>query len=1526
MERTICTIARRMAMTLLLAVTVATAQAQNTLVSHIDCCKAGVCSIYIAGWVYDSDQNTKWDWWLGHGINVFAFVSTDPNETYQGYFPIPHDDMEYIVRTDVNEAYGLCNEHGFRTMISLNPYLYLFQDDEGDISEQTFYVKIYLKANFGNGSQNFLRHSFAVTVRRNFGDGSEENPYIISDVGDWNDIIRAMNDDDMGGYYNGSHYRMDEYFDDTTPVTTMFGTAARPFTGTFDGNGKTLNVNLGGALHVAPFAYTNGATIKNLTVAGSINATQYAGGIVGYAAGTLTLRNCACSATISGFQNYAGGLLGWCDDLTLNISDCLFSGVFSPANGGLYHPIALKDSTKTVTVPPTITVYHVNTAAPSEGLGNDLVGMASGVPVSTTLVDGVWDEPIVAADGQTYYAAHFNGKHLPYEYGFGPPLVEEGWTMVDNVGNTGIWGLTNYSRRFHFKYQGSLPQYLISPEFDGKSGINVTFCYKQYYAAYPVTFQVGYSTTTRDIEAFIWDYTITTTNTQWILYTGYFPKGTKYIAVKWYPKWGTVQGSDLELDDFSFTVSNAPAPLHLNVNDITDHTALPTWEAPEAEKPIMGYTCQWKKESDAEWSAETTVTTTSVTLSGLTDDTNYQFRVKTLYADETSIYVSANFTTAREYPYHLPYTYNFETPLNEDKWTMADNYDDTGLYEHNHSHSGGYVFLFEVGSKSTRHTQYLISPAFDGYSGIKVTFYYSQYFYPTPATFQVGYSTTTPDIEAFIWDDKITTTDTTFTNDRQWHLYEGVYPKGTKYIAVKMHPNQGSALLIDDFSFTACDTPSPTHLAADDVTEYTASPTWEAPETDRTITGYIYQYKKNSDAEWSAETTVTTTSATLTGLTADTDYQFRVKALYGNDESIYSSISFTTAIELPYDYGFEDGFGHWTETDCYIYETEPIYTEDYTGICSENHHNGEYAFAFCPWIDPPQYLISPRLSGESPIMLSFYYKKGLYEIGDGLSYAAKFQVGYSQTTTDISAFTWSTDIYGNRDWTRALYTFPIGTRYIAIKWLPKSYYLYLDDFCIKSYAADISLADNGDNTTAISTNNGKDAVVTLQDRTFHRDGLWHTLCLPFDVSNFTDTPFAEATVKTLGSTAFSNGTLTLNFKDANSIEAGKPYIVNWKKAAYLTINSTEDWNAFAESVNNGNTYAGKTVLLGTNINVSTMVGTAEHPFCGTFEGAAKRLNLSISNGGDGAAPFHYIRGATIRNVQTIGNVSGGNYVSGLVGIATGGTNTIHNCMVEATVTGDSHAGGILGHGTTSSTTIHDCKVNGALTASNIGIIYGWGNAGGTHTIERCVGAGSYNSGQSVDMMLTDGGTCTVTNCASNIDIVLVNTEAPLYSAELGDQWRLDENGKLALKISILAFNRANIENPVFYGVTISDAVVPAETQYADFIGCTSPVAFTANDPSVIYLDDITLQSPSANMTLGSCRAYFHIKDPTLNVQNYVLNFLEKGDINGDGQVTIADVPGLVNLVLSGSNDPIGDINGDGRMTLADVTALVNRVK
>ena len=53
-----------------------------------------------------------------------------------------------------------------------------------------------------------------------------------------------------------------------------------------------------------------------------------------------------------------------------------------------------------------------------------------------------------------------------------------------------------------------------------------------------------------------------------------------------------------------------------------------------------------------------------------------------------------------------------------------------------------------------------------------------------------------------------------------------------------------------------------------------------------------------------------------------------------------------------------------------------------------------------------------------------------------------------------------------------------------------------------------------------------------------------------------------------------------------------------------------------------------------------------------------------------------------------------------------------------------------------------------------------------------------------------------------------------------------------------------------------------------------------------------------------------------------------GDVNGDGQVTIADVTALVNIILGkvaeGQYNPtVADVNGDTQITIADVTKLVN---
>ncbi len=90
-----------------------------------------------------------------------------------------------------------------------------------------------------------------------------------------------------------------------------------------------------------------------------------------------------------------------------------------------------------------------------------------------------------------------------------------------------------------------------------------------------------------------------------------------------------------------------------------------------------------------------------------------------------------------------------------------------------------------------------------------------------------------------------------------------------------------------------------------------------------------------------------------------------------------------------------------------------------------------------------------------------------------------------------------------------------------------------------------------DNSSAndMATLSGKKTNVYLSGLTL--DDSWTTLCLPFDVNDFDGTSFEGLAVKEIDTengndgqkTGFKNGTLYLNFKDAESIKAGKPYIV-----------------------------------------------------------------------------------------------------------------------------------------------------------------------------------------------------------------------------------------------------------------------------------------------------------------------------------------------------------------------------------------------
>ena len=112
----------------------------------------------------------------------------------------------------------------------------------------------------------------------------------------------------------------------------------------------------------------------------------------------------------------------------------------------------------------------------------------------------------------------------------------------------------------------------------------------------------------------------------------------------------------------------------------------------------------------------------------------------------------------------------------------------------------------------------------------------------------------------------------------------------------------------------------------------------------------------------------------------------------------------------------------------------------------------------------------------------------------------------------------------------------------------------------------LELADNADNSTTIGNHDGVTCKVALDGRTIYKDGDWNTLCLPFSMTEeqIAASPLAGFVIKEMLTTSSldNTGKLTLNFKDATTIEAGKPYIVKWNTASTYTstpiINPADD--------------------------------------------------------------------------------------------------------------------------------------------------------------------------------------------------------------------------------------------------------------------------------------------------------------------------------------------------------------------------------
>ena len=225
-----------------------------------------------------------------------------------------------------------------------------------------------------------------------------------------------------------------------------------------------------------------------------------------------------------------------------------------------------------------------------------------------------------------------------------------------------------------------------------------------------------------------------------------------------------------------------------------------------------------------------------------------------------------------------------------------------------------------------------------------------------------------------------------------------------------------------------------------------------------------------------------------------------------------------------------------------------------------------------------------------------------------------------------------------------------------------------------------------------------------------------------------------------------------------------------KESETITIASKEDWKAFCDRVNKGQTTLNAKLTKDVDLGEEIVMAGTEDPYSpgydlfyytGTFDGQGHTLKFNWNAGEDNRiAPFWCVKDATIKNLRTQGKITTkGWHLSGMVRVALG-TTTITGCISDVDITGgdgglasSNAAGMVQAVGYQASVHITDCLVKGSITDNAdesercmAGFVF---NNDGTYTLTRCLYVGknnATNNGHSKTFGTETGYGATFTDC------------------------------------------------------------------------------------------------------------------------------------------------------------------------------------
>ena len=1199
--------------------------------------------------------------------------------------------------------------------------------------------------------------------------GTQADPYLISSATDWDEFANSVS---HGTTYIGKFVKLN----DNISVTTVAGNSeTNSFSGTFLGNNKTLTANLSNTVSdyqgVAPFRYINGATIKDLTVAGTIaSASYHTSGLVGFASGTNLIENCTVTATLNISNDYAGGFLGHGGKSMVTFKDCVFAGTINGGstnrkNIGVFWGWSTDGYPRLQNCLEKGTYIRVSSMNPM-GL-NQFTGSITncyyvtpqiGGPSYYNSVSGSWQvsaspdnrvytlQQITAADGNQYYPlCTVSGINASYDLTLDGISITP--TLQDINGNTLALG-TDYTATLDSNDVTSLPisinsrgNYTLILTGTGSYGGSHSF-------AITVNFPVSGAGTEDDpfliSNATEWnDFANGVTNGT--TYSGKFVKLTADISV-------TTMAGVSETSGFRGTFDGAGHTLTFNATGQT-------------EKFIAPFRCVGGSATIKNLQTAGSISTSNMYATGLI----------------------ASIEKSNE---NRPYI-----TVENCRSSMAITNSGSGDMT-----ISGLVGRIEGATLTIRGCVFdgsLAGPGATGNAGFvswaapnSIVTIEDCLFVPT------NISTSLANCQTFVRGDATWLIDRCFYTQAygtaqgspvqvasEGYLgnllhdygmvkayYYGIFYNGTAYFAVADIAGTGTENDPYIISSTA-DWNTFAYYVNNGTKNYSGE--YVKLNYDITVTMMVGTSEANS-----FQGTFLGNNKTLTANITNTNPGIAYRGV-----APFHTISGATIRDLTVAgtiasnsrhtsglVGYSYGTGNLIE-NCVVTATLNI-SENYAGGVIGHGNTATVTINSCAFIGTVNGVDGNRRyvggiwgwSTDATPILNNCLENGTY---NEIEY--KDPIGYQRGSGSVTDcyyvhpknvnYNWN---YNNTHPAQQVITAIPDNEIVRLLRLADGNDYYIANTTVTGVNESYDLDDGLVSITPTVTVGGETDLVLNTDYTATLDG-----------NDITEWPITFTTrgnytlvisgYHVPGSNGYG-GSKTLQFSVVGTYDGA-----GTETYPYL-ITSTDEWSAFAQNTTNGNAYSGTFFKLTNNISVTTMAGGT---FSGTFDGDSHTITASISGTGS-MALFNRLNGGTIKSLTVAGGISGGQHTAALlVSLGNDGTNLVENCVVTATVTSSgTHMGGFLAHGNNSNITIRGCVFNGMMTGGSTakGVFYGWGSS--TASVTDCLFLMA--DGQSTDGLdlVKGNGIFTVTNCYKNTSECSYGTEViatTLASPNLGSQ-------------------------------------------------------------------------------------------------------------------------------------------------------------